>query len=71
MSIEQKILEALTALDQDANAFLGGDIEQTISARAYAIELAGVDSFWRLVIDRLFYTGHCQAAWEKWMQSRP
>ena len=67
MSIEQRILEQLIALDKDVNAFLGGDIEQTISARAYAVELAGVDDFWRVAIDRLFHEGHCKEAWEREM----
>ena len=68
-AIAQRILDQLVALDKDAYArFLGGDIDQTISARAYAVELAGVDSFWRAAIDRLFYEGHCKAAWEHEMQ---
>lgn len=69
MSIAERILSDLIAADKSANVLLGGDIEQTISARAFAVELAGVDDFWRKAIDRLFYEGHCKAAWEHEMQA--
>jgi hypothetical protein len=68
MSIPDRILAELIAFDRSANAVLGGDIEQTISARAFAVELAEVDSFWRIAIDRLFGEGHCRAAWESEME---
>lgn len=73
MTIEDRILADLVKLDEGVNGILGGDPEQTISARAYAVELAGVDSFWRVAIDRLFYEGHCKAAWEHYMaeQAQP
>ena len=61
------ILGALVEVDEWGNAILGGDEEQTISARAYATELAGGDPFWRQTIDKLFFEGHCKGAWEAWM----
>jgi hypothetical protein len=67
MSIIDRIAAELLALDQSANTILGGTEDQTLSARAYAVELAGVDSFWRRAIDRLFYQGHCKQAWENEM----
>ena len=67
-TIAARILDELLAVDRGVNAVMGGDIDQTISARAYAVELAGVSSFWRKTIDRLFYEGHCREAWEGEME---
>ena len=58
----------LIQVDKWVNGYvLGRDPDQTISAAAYQIELAGVTSFWRESIDKFFYPGHCQQAWENEM----
>jgi hypothetical protein len=67
MSIIDRIAAELLALDKSVNTALGGTDDQTLSAKAYAVELAGVDSFWRKTIDRLFFEGHCKGAWEREM----
>jgi len=69
MSILERIGAELLALDKTVNSIGGGDIEQTLSARAYAVTLSGGDPFWNGVIDRLFSEGHCQRAWEAEMQA--
>lgn len=66
-SLTQRILDDLIAADQRLNAFVGGDIDQTLSCAAYARHLAG-DDFWMVVIDRLFSPGHCRGVWETYME---
>ena len=47
------ILQVLIAVDQLANAMLGGHADETLSARAWRTEQAGkvFGKFWRPVID--------------------
>jgi hypothetical protein len=69
VSIIDRIKNELLALDYKANFALDGSEDQTLSARAYATELAGLDPFWRVAIDRLFGEGHCRRAWEGEMEA--
>lgn len=56
----------LIALDQLINALAGGWPDETISSRAWRWELAGVRSWPRCVIDRLFFweREHCRESYE-------
>jgi hypothetical protein len=54
VSIIDRIKNELLALDYKAN---------------FALELAGLDPFWRVAIDRLFGEGHCRRAWEGEMEA--
>jgi len=68
MTIADRIYNELLALDTTVSHTFGGSDDQTLSARAYAIELAGLDPFWRIVLDRLFGEDHCKKAWEVEME---
>ena len=56
----------LIALDQLVNALCGGWPDETISSRAWRWELAGVRSWPRVMIDRLFFweREHCRESYE-------
>ena len=56
----------LIALDQLINALAGGWPDETISSRAWRWELAGVRSWPRVMIDRLFFweREHCRESYE-------
>lgn len=64
----------LVAVDQFANALLGGWPDETLSSRAWRRHAAGRGSWPCRIIDRLFFwdveergglsIGHCQASYE-------
>ncbi|WP_300708832.1 pseudouridine synthase [uncultured Desulfovibrio sp.] len=70
----------LVAVDQLANALLGGWPDETLSSRAWRRHAAGRGSWLCRVIDRLFFwdaearggllVGHCQLSYESERQGR-
>lgn len=61
-------LQILIALDQLANALLGGYADETLSSRAHRMRQKG-QPYWRWTagfIDLLFFwdRDHCRKAWE-------
>lgn len=65
-------MQPLIALDQLANAMLGGMADETLSARAFRLELQGRGIFLREVIDALFFWqgDHCYHAWRSEIERR-
>jgi hypothetical protein len=59
-------LEVAIALDQLANAILGGYSDETISARCWRLRAARPYSWLQPLIDRLFFwqVDHCRSAYE-------
>ena len=61
------IKQVLLSIDQAGNAFLGGNADETISARAYRLGVVRGSRFWSTVakgIDAAFGAGHCKASYE-------
>ena len=61
--------QILIALDQLINALLGGDADETLSARAHRMRVKG-HRYWGWTagaIDKLFFwqRGHCHAAYQR------
>lgn len=70
------IRQVLVAIDQVGNAILGGWADETLSARAFRLRYRQPYTFWRAVIDAIFFwqPGHCEAAYKlerKRMQMPP
>ena len=68
------MLQALIAIDQLANAILGGHADETLSARAHRMREKN-HRYWGWTanaIDRLFFwqTAHCQQSYESEWQRR-
>lgn len=61
-----RVFEVLVALDQLANAILGGWADETISARCHRLRDRQPYKILRPVIDGLFFfqPHHCQRAYE-------
>lgn len=70
----------LVAVDQLANALLGGWPDETLSSRAWRRHAAGRGSWPCRIVDRLFFwdvekrgglnVGHCQLSYESERQGR-
>lgn len=65
-------MQLLIALDQLANTLAGGMADETLSARAFRLELQGKGIFWRELIDALFWwqEHHCYSAWRSEIERR-
>jgi hypothetical protein len=61
-----RLFEVLVAVDQLANAILGGWADETMSARCWRLQAQRPYSWLRIAIDRLFFwqPNHCQSAYE-------
>lgn len=61
-----RVYQVLIAVDQLANAVLGGYADETLSARAWRLRDAAPYSILRPAIDRLFFwqREHCRAAYD-------
>lgn len=61
-----RLHEVLVAVDQLANAILGGYADETISARSWRLRDERPYSWLRPLIDRIFFwqPDHCQGAYE-------
>jgi hypothetical protein len=61
-----RVFEVLVAVDQLANAVLGGWADETMSARCWRLRAQMPYSWLRAAIDRLFFwqSSHCQSAYE-------
>jgi hypothetical protein len=61
-----RLFEIVIALDQLANAILGGYADETMSARCWRLRAQRPYSWLRPTIDRLFFwqKDHCQGAYE-------
>ena len=56
----------LVALDQLVNALLGGWPDETLSSRCWRLEMAGVRSWPRKIVDALFFwdASHCRESYK-------
>lgn len=63
--MKKYILNNLIALDQLCNALLGGDPDETISARAWRCKDDKIWKYMRIFIDKLFFweKDHCQSSY--------
>jgi hypothetical protein len=61
-----RVFEVLVAVDQLANAVLGGWADETMSARCWRLRARRPYSLLRVAIDRLFFwqPNHCESAYE-------
>jgi hypothetical protein len=61
-----RLQEITVAIDQLANAILGGYADETVSARCWRLLAERPYSWLRPAIDRLFFwqPGHCKGAYE-------
>lgn len=61
-----RVFEVLVAVDQLANAVLGGWADETMSARCWRLRARLPYSLLRTAIDRLFFwqQNHCKSAYE-------
>jgi hypothetical protein len=61
-----RVFEVLVAVDQLANAILGGWADETMSARCWRLRNLRPYCWLCPVIDRLFFwqSNHCQSAYE-------
>lgn len=64
--------QLLIAIDQFANAILGGMADETLSARAFRWEVQGHRIWPRQMIDGLFFwqSDHCYHAWRSELERR-
>lgn len=64
--------QPLIALDQLANTLLGGMADETLSARAFRLELQGKGNELRELIDAIFFwqERHCYQAWRSEIERR-
>lgn len=61
------IRQVLLSIDQAGNALLGGNADETISARAYRLGVVRGSNPWAWIakgIDAVFGAGHSQASYE-------
>lgn len=68
-----RLHEVLVAVDQLANAILGGYADETISARSWRLRARRPYAWMRPLIDQLFFwqTDHCKTAYEsEWARSQ-
>ena len=61
-----RLLEVAIALDQLANALLGGMADETISARCWRLRATRPYTWLQSAIDRIFFwqIDHCRSAYE-------
>lgn len=61
-----RVREVLVALDQLANAILGGYSDETLSARTYRLRAVQPYKALRPIIDGLFFfqPAHCQSSYQ-------
>lgn len=67
-----RVKQILIAVDQLANTLLGGMADETLSARAFRLELQGNGDRARKAIDALFFwqRHHCYRAWRSEIERR-
>jgi hypothetical protein len=61
-----RVFEVLVAVDQLANAVLGGWADETMSARCWRLRTQRPYSWLQVAIDRLFFwqQNHCESAYQ-------